>query len=195
MAEFTGRIANIAISYGTGKPVVSFEADGDTHSLLREIEELKAAERLTIKVGKFRKKRSLDANSYYWLLLGKLSKALKISLPYCHNLMLRRYGTLEDFDGQAVYWVIPDTDEASKKADEAETYHIKPTAQVREGKDGVMYRTYILLKGSHDYTTAEFSDLIEGLVDECKQVGIPTATPDEIANMISLLDTRGKGCG
>jgi hypothetical protein len=34
------------------------------------------------------------------------------------------------------------------------------------------------------------SDLIEGLVDECKNVGIETATPDEIANMLSLWQTR-----
>jgi hypothetical protein len=154
------------------------------------IDGLRAADSLTIKIGKFRKKRSLDANAYYWLLVGKLAKVLKISMPHCHNLMLRRYGTLEEFDGRPVYIIIQDTDEASSKADETETYHIKPTAQVKEGNDGLMYRTYLLLKGSHDYDTAEMSDLIEGLVDECKNVGIETATPDEIANMLSLWQTR-----
>ena len=90
-----------------------------------------------------------------------------------------------------MYVVIPDTEEASREADEAEKYHIKPTSEVREGKDGLMYRTYIMLKGSHEYNTTEFSRLIEGIIDECKQVGIETATPEEIANMISLLQTRG----
>ena len=190
MFEFTGRISNISISYGTGKPVVSFEADGDKQSLFQMFEALKGVESLKIKMGKHNKKRSLDANSYYWLLLGKLSKVMKISLPYCHNLMLRRYGVLEEFDGKPVYVIIQDTDEASDKADESETYHIKPTAQVKEGKDGMMYRTYLLLKGSHEYDTAEMSDLIEGVVDECRRVGIETATPNEIANMLSLLQTR-----
>ena len=192
MHELTGRISNIAISYATGKPLLTIEAYEDRKILQGIYDELKAADKLTIKIGKFTKKRSLDANSYYWLLLGKLSKALNISTPYCHNLMLRRYGTLEEFDGQVVYWVIPDTEEASKKADEAETYHIKPTSNVREGNDGVMYRTYLLLKGSHSYTREEFSHLVNGLVDECKQCGIETATPDEIAKMVSLFKEGGK---
>lgn len=186
MAEFTGRIVNISISYVTGKPVVSLEADGDKQTLFQMFEELRATESLVVNMGKAKRKRSLDANAYYWLLLGKLSKALKISSSYCHNLMLRRYGVLEEFDGKVVYLVIPDTEEATRTADEAETYHIKPTSNVREGKDGLMYRTYLLLKGSHKYTREEFSRLVEGLVDECKNVGIETATPDELAKMMSL---------
>lgn len=177
---------NISISYVTGKPVVSLEADGDKQTLFQMFEELRAAESLTIKIGKTQRKRSLDANAYYWLLLGKLSKALKVSSSHCHNLMLRRYGVLEEFDGKVVYLVVPDTEEATRTADEAETYHIKPTSNVREGRDGLMYRTYLLLRGSHKYTREEFSHLVEGLVDECKQVGIETATPDEIARMMSL---------
>ena len=127
MAEFTGRIENISISYVTGKPVVSLEADGDRQTLFKLFEELRAIESLTVKISKTQRKRSLDANAYYWLLLGKLSKAINVSSSYCHNLMLRRYGVLEEFDGKVVYLVIPDTEEAAKVADEAETYHIKPS--------------------------------------------------------------------
>lgn len=192
MHELTGRISNIAISYATGKPLLTLEVNEDKSTLQNMYEELKTAEKLTINVGKFRNKRSLDANAYYWSLLGKLSKALRISNPFCHNLMLRRYGVLEEFDGKAVYWVIPDTDDASKKADEAETYHIKPTSGVREGKDGLMYRTYLLLKGSHEYNRAQFSRLVNGLVDECKHMGIETATPEEIARMMALYKEVGE---
>jgi hypothetical protein len=100
--------------------------------------------------------------------------------------MLRRYGTLKLFDGKVAYTVLPDTDEASRTVDESETYHIKPTSNVREGTDGVMYRTYMLLKGSSEYNREEFSKLVNGLVDECLHCGIPTETPDEIARMMSL---------
>lgn len=185
MAEFTGRISQITISFDTGKPVVALEMDGDRFTLLKPLHELRAMERLTIKMSKFREKRSLDANSYYWCLIGKLSKALKISTSYCHNLMLRRYGVLEEFDGKVVYLVIRDTEEAAQRADEDEITHLKPTSNVREGDDG-MYRTYLLLKGSSKYTKDEFRHLIDGLVDECKNVGIETATPDELAKMMSL---------
>lgn len=192
MHELTGCISNIAMSYATGKPLLTFEVNEDKSTLLNICEELRATEKLTIKIGKFSEKRSRDANSYYWSLLGKLCKALNISRPFCHNLMLRRYGVLEEFDGQTMFCVIPDTDEASKKADEAEKYHIKPTSSVREGNDGVMYRTYLMLKGSHEYTREEFSHLVNGLVDECKHMGIETATPDEIAKMMALYKEVGE---
>lgn len=184
MRELTGKLRNSISFTEKGKPIISLEIE-EKNPTFEMVDEY-SGERLTIKIEEYQEKRSLDANRYYWVLLNRLSKSLRISSSHCHNLMLRRYGTFEKFDGQAVYWVIPDTEEASRKADEAEEYHIKPTSQVREGKDGQLYRTYILLKGSHSYTRSEFSRLIEGLVDECHTQGIQTATPEEIARMMAL---------
>ena len=187
MYNLTGKINFVAFSVD-GKPLVSFELDQGQPSL-KMAQEYNGAT-VALKVSKHRAKRSLDANAYYWSLLGKLAAALKISNNYCHNIMLRRYGVPEEFDGKPVFIVIPDTDEAEKKASESETYHIKPTANVREGNDGKMYRTYILMRGSHGYDTAEMSRLISGIRDECQQCGIPVETPDEIAQLLSL--TGGK---
>lgn len=187
MYNLTGKINSVAFSVD-GKPLVSFELD-QGQSSLKMAQEYNGAT-VALKVSKYRAKRSLDANAYYWSLLGKLAAALNISNNYCHNIMLRRYGVPEEFDGKPVYIVIPDTDEADKKANESETYHIKPTANVREGNDGNMYRTYILMRGSHGYDTAEMSRLISGIRDECQQCGIPVETPDEIAQLLSL--TGGK---
>lgn len=183
MYNLTGKINSVAFSVD-GNPLVSFELD-QGQPALKMAQEYNGIT-VALKVSKHRAKRSLDANAYYWSLLGKLAAALKISNNYCHNIMLRRYGVPEEFDGKPVYIVIPDTDEAEIKANESETYHIKPTANVREGNDGNMYRTYILLRGSHGYDTAEMSRLISGIRDECQQCGIPVETPDEIAQLLSL---------
>ena len=51
-----------------------------------------------------------------------------------------------------------------------------------EGVDGVMYRTYRLLRGSRTYNTEEMSRLISGLITMCKEAQIPDreiATPEE----------------
>lgn len=143
-----------------------------------------------VSIKKARKKRSLDANGYYWQLSGKLAEALKVSKPRLHNTLLRRHGQLEIVDGRAVYIILPDTEEVEKKVDEDEVLHLRPTAQVKEGKGGLMYRTYMLLKGTHDYNTKEMSVLIDGLVSECKEAGIETATPEEIERMKQLYDER-----
>ena len=185
MFELKGKLTYMVGFTAEGHPIVTFEMN-DKVQTLQMVDALHNEDELTIRVLKSTKKRSLDANSYYWTLLTKLSAKLNVSNNYCHNLMLRRYGVVEDFDGQVAYLVIPDTEEAAKKADEAETFHIKPTSQVKEGNDGIMWRTYIKLKGSHDYTREEFSRLVNGLVDECKAVGIPTETPDELLRMMSL---------
>ena len=181
MSNLTGTIHSVAFT-ASGRPLITFEAY-EGQPALQMAQKYKDGVRVALKVTKYNEKRSLDANAYYWQLLTKLAGVLKISNPYCHNVMLRRYGTLEEIDGKPVYLVIPDTDEAEKKADESETYHIKPTSNVREGNDGKMYRTYMLLKGSSQMDTAEFSRVVSGLVDECKQCGIETMTPAELARM------------
>ena len=181
MTSLTGKVQSLAFT-ADGRPLVTFEVCEYTPAV-KMAQTYKDGVRVALKVSKHTKKRSMDANAYYWQLIGKLAGALNISNSYCHNVMLRRYGVLEQIDGKPVYLVIPDTDEAEKNADESETYHIKPTSNVREGNDGMMYRTYMLLKGSHRYSTDEMSRLISGLVDECKQCGIETMSPDELARI------------
>lgn len=142
-------------------------------------ESVEPGKKYTVEIKEYRQKRGLSANAYYWATLTELAKAVDTSIPELHNLMLRRYGQLERFDGQLVPVYLPDTEEAAKKADCAETYHLKPTSQVKVGKDGKPYRGYFLLRGSSTYDTAEMSRLIDGLISECKEVGVEVLTERE----------------
>lgn len=137
------------------------------------------------------KKRSLNANSLYWSVLTKMARAIGVSNPCLHNLMLRRYGQIETYGGKTVYVVIPDSDEAQKQVDEDEITHLKPTSQTKRGKDGVTYRTYMLLRGSSKYTTQEFSRLVDGLISECKEVGIDILSDSE-RSMLDEWERRDK---
>lgn len=125
-----------------------------------------------VEIKEKKKKRSLDQNALYWAVLTQVARKLGISNPRCHNLMLRRYGVLERYGDQVVYVVLPDTEETYEKAAEAETYHLKPTSQVKAGKDGKNYRTYLLLRGSSTYDSSEMSRLVNGVLDEAKELGI-----------------------
>ena len=138
-----------------------------------------------MEIKKRRKKRSLDANAYYWKLASEVADALHVSKSYIHNYLLRKYGQIEIIDGQGVYIVIPDTESAQKSVDEAQTYHLMPTSQVKEGKGGIMYRTYMMLKGSSEYDSKEMSCLIEGLIGECREMGIETIPPEELERMMA----------
>lgn len=182
--ECTGVLKDVALDWKTGKWNITFTCN--ENALGEQIEAIQGVEKLAIKAVKHRAKRSLDANAYYWQLIAKVADILHISSARAHNTMLRKYGQIEVIDGQAIYLVLPDTDEASSFADEADTYHIRPTSQVKAGADGKSYRTYMMLRGSSDYDSKEMSTLINGLVDEAKELGIETMTPDEIARMVEL---------
>ena len=124
----------------------------------------------------------MDANAYYWVLVSKLGKVLDMANPEVHNIALIRYGQPWIIDGKSVFTTIPDTEEAENKVKNSTEYHLQPTSQVREGVDGVMYRTYRFLRGSRTYNTEEMSRLISGLITMCKEAQIPDreiATPEE----------------
>lgn len=177
--KMTGFLRGLSLNWKTRRPEITLEVDGDAE----DIERLKD-KKLAVELKQYREKRSLDANAYYWVLVGKLADVLGQSSAWVHNHMLRKYGQIMVIDDQGVYTVLPDTDEAQKAIDEAETYHLKPTSQVKPGKGGKMYRTYMMLRGSSDYDTKEMSQLIDGLVSECKEAGIETLSPKEIERMM-----------
>ena len=177
--ECIGRLKGLGIDLMSRHQKLEIEIDSD---IREEYDKLKDKEKLRIRIVQYRKKRSLDANAYYWTLLTKFADVIGLGNPEAHNMMLRGYGQSEIFDGRAVYVTIPDTEESEKKVNNATDYHLAPTSQVRMGNDDVMYRTYRLLRGSRTYDTKEMSRLIDGLITCCKEAGIPEteiASPNE----------------
>ena len=152
--------------------------------VLPRLEEIRDEPTIHIEVAKVKKTRSLSANALYWLFVGKLAAKLRVSTNRVHNILLRRYGALKTVDGEELICFVPDTDEAEEMALEAETFHIKPTSATKVFKNGTTKRMYKILKGSHEYNTQEMSVLINGLMDECNHVGIPTASPEEVKEVM-----------
>ena len=87
--ECTGKLKGVAKDWVSGKWNLTFEVDGD---IIAGIDQIKD-KFLTVIAKQYRKKRSLDANGMYWKLLSELAEVLKVSKPWMHNEMLRRYGT------------------------------------------------------------------------------------------------------
>lgn len=187
MLELKGRLKGAVRDFeGEGVQITFDNIKGLNPAALDAIREKDL--RLTVK--EWREKRTLDANGYYWVLLGRLAEVLKLSRPRAHNLLLRWYGVDEVIDGQIAYIVLPNTPEAEKKALESETYHLRPLSETRTGKDGRSFRTWVMLKGSRDMDTKEFSRLLDGLVAECQNAGIETDTPEQIERMKYLYEVN-----
>lgn len=154
-------------------------------------ESVKQGRPYTVEIKEYRKKRSLDQNALYWGVLTQFAQAMHMSNSEAHNRMLRDYGTLKRWGDKLGYVVLPDTDEVERQTLEDETEHLKPTSQVKEGYDGQMYRTYMVLKGSSSYDTAEMTRLLDGLIAECKEIGIDVLTEQE-RSLLEDLRRNGK---
>lgn len=124
-----------------------------------------------------RNKRSLDANSYFHVLCGKIADKVGSSLIEVKNRMIALYGQPEIIDGGLDYMIIRDEIETEKFTE----LHLQPTAQTRELK-GKLYRVYINMRGSHDLDSKEMARLIDGTISEGREVGLTDAeimTPKE----------------
>ena len=175
-----GKIINTITNSVDWRTVITMEISASP----RELEKYMQKEKLSIEIKQFREKRSLDANSYYWVLITKLAEAIGISNNRQHNLILQRYGQFEFIGDKMVVVHIPDTLKAHEQLLEEAKYHLRPTAQILEGDDEEpSYRVYYLLKGSSSYNTKEMARLIDGIVSECKEVGIETLLPHELERM------------
>lgn len=119
-----------------------------------------------------KRRRSLNANAYAWLLIGKLADVLRISKDECYILMLKRYGQSE------MVSVVSEIDVRGY----FKYYEAVGTTFLQE-KNFTHYRVF---KGSSEYDTREMSILVDGIVSECHEVGIETMTPSELEKLKSL---------
>ena len=85
--KFTGRLKEPVIDYKTGRLMVLFEPQEDFR---QAYEEFKECEKLSLEIKKYRRKRSLDANAYAWVLMSKLAEVLHTSKEEVYEEMLRR---------------------------------------------------------------------------------------------------------
>lgn len=170
MHELTGKISGVSFSY-TGNPLVTFEISEKSHAL-KMVDALKDIEPLSIKVKKYRQKRSLNANNYAWKLMTEIANVTRGDKEDVYLLMLKRYGQSEMI---SVLAHIP--------IEQYVQYCEEAGESVLNGKT---FKHYKVFKGSSEFDTREMSIFIDGVVYEAKSLGIPTETPDEIANLKSL---------
>ena len=132
--DFTGTFDSLMVDFTTKNQKAVLTLNEDARAAF---DKLKNRDKVSITIKEYRKKRSLDANNYYWTLLTKLATVMKLSNPEAHNMMLYEYGFDEVIAGHRVLTPIPDTEESENTVKNAMYYHLKPTSEVKEGKDGV----------------------------------------------------------
>lgn len=166
--QCTGKLKSIGLNYITKKPEITLEINENTN-----FEEIQDIEKLNIEIKKFRNKRSLDANAYCWVLIGKLAEKMNIPPVEIYKLAIRDI---------AVYEILPIKDEAVDKFMQA--WNRNGIGWICEiiGKSKLDGYTNVKAHyGSSTYNTKQMSQLIDSLIEDCKMQEIPTDTPEQIA--------------
>ena len=138
------------------------------------IDEMKDGKVYEADLKEHRKKRSLDANSYAWVLMGKLANKVGLSKEEVYREFVKDVGNnyeiipirndavvgwISAWQGRGIGWVCDILGESKL--------------------DG--YTNVICYYGSSTYDSSQMSRLIDLIVYECKLQDIDTMTPAELA--------------
>lgn len=135
------------------------------------------------KIDKYREKRSLDANAYMWTILRAMAEKLNTTDKEIYREMIRRVGQVT---------ILPVKDEAIETFVRrwelnGEGWQVDVIGECRNTKGYSNLKCYY---GSSVYDTKEFSVLLDEVIAEAKELGIDTATPDEIERMKQEYERR-----
>lgn len=152
-----------------GKVEISFTTD---KSILKQFNDVKDDKELTVQVKEYRQKRSLSQNSYMWVLLDEIAKAVNRSKEDIYKELVKDYGVFE---------ILPLKDDAVKRFNHNWSKNGLGWFTEIIGKSKLKgYTNLIAYYGSSTYDTQEMNRLLDAVVNECQELGIQTMTLSEI---------------
>jgi len=169
-----GRLIDLQYSY-SGKQRLVVEVDLDFSD---RFEALRGAE-LDVNFDKHREQRTLQANSYFHVLVAKIAeekarRGFNESNDEVKRQLVVDYGTLaRDESGQAIGFKLP----SSVNVDEI--YPYTKCFDQRE-ENGKLFNCYLVFKQTRTMNTSEMCRLIDGAIQVAQELDIETDTPAEL---------------
>ena len=167
--EFTGEVKGIVRDWNTNQFNITFSIN--ENSVVNEVDKLKDC-KLSIKAVKYKQKRSLDSNAYAWVLMQKIAEAVNSDKWSIYLECLKKYS-------RAFSHVIVKPEAVEKMKELYRTCVDLGEISVN-GITGHQLQVYY---GSSTFNTKEMSVFIDGIVSECKELGIETLAPEELERM------------
>lgn len=172
--ECSGRLTGITKNFATGKYNLVFEIDGKNIS---EVESLAKKEKLNISAVPYKKIRSTNANALMWLLLQRIADYLGCDKWEVYLKMLKRYGRF------TYVCIKPEAVDSLKR----EWRACEEIGELMIGdQKAVQMLCYF---GSHTYDTKEFSYLLNGIISEMREMGIPVPNDEDVNESLKELES------
>jgi len=196
--DLKGRIENLYRDFKTGKWNILLSLDNYP---AEEINDLLDCD-IAIRLNKYRNKRSLDANAYFYVLVNKIAERAKLSDIEVHDKLLSQ-NLAYVIENGAVDWIVADwKSNAHRLVKLAVTEHgkqqfkyyydslqdvalNKPNGEPYRDSEGnpKTSRIFWHIKGSHEMDSKEMARLIDSTIVEAKELGIETMTSADIEKM------------
>lgn len=147
---------------------------------LKEVTE--KGKELKVEIKQYRHKRSLDANSYCWIISQKIAEKIGNTKEYVYKKAIKQVGDFE---------VVPiKNDAVDKWIRNWQSKGLGWQSETLEKSKLEGYTNTINYYGSSTYNTFEMAKLIEELVFQAKELDIETITPDEKEKLINQWENR-----
>lgn len=184
MADLIGKFRQMAVDYKTHEALITFAVKTDLGALEETLKGYGEKD-INIKLSAYSPKRSLNANAYFHSLCREIALRINQTETYIKNKCISTYGQ-PDLMNNGDKWVIK-TNLDVLKMWEQETLHTKPLGVKKEKEMDVYF--YEVMRPTHTYSVKEMSQLIDGTVQDAKELGIPTISD---ADMERMLNAWGK---
>lgn len=120
-------------------------------------------------IKEYKEKRTLTQNSYMWSLINELANKMNLSKDDTYLKMIKDYS-------QSMLVTIRADIDVSKFF---KYYDFEREAEI----NGIDFKIYKVYEGSSQMDKNEFRVLLDGVIQEAQQLGIPTLTPNEIERL------------
>lgn len=156
----------------TGEQILTLRTSEDITGIFDDLNQTD----VEVSIKKWRKRRSVNANSYAWVLMNQLSERTGLPVRDVYRRAIKEVGDNSD--------TVCVLNEAVPKL--RESWEKNGQGWCTEIADSKLNgcTNVVLYYGSSTYDTAQMSRLIDVIVEDCKAVGIETKTPEEIASLI-----------
>ncbi len=153
----------------TGDYHVTVIVSKDQKSIIEPLNDLLNDEKLKeCKIGHYKKKRSLNSNSYAWTLITQIADKLRSSKEEVYLQMLKRYGPSS---------VVSIVEEAAEVFEKSVKYSERFGESILNDKNFIHIKVFM---GSSEFDTKQMAIFIDGIVSEATVLKIPTMTPGEL---------------
>jgi len=168
-----GEIVDLSVDYKTGKTKVTFLIEVDP----AQIEEYQD-QKLNIEIKRYRAKRSLNANNYFWKLLQELCEMAGIDTIEEYKRRVKELGIFRRF---RIEKENVNTFEKMWSAQGTAWFCEKFDIEYEGDMEFKLIHAYY---GSSSFNTKQMSRLIDGLVQDCNIYGIATKSENEIKALL-----------